>query len=137
MHVLASEIARLMMMFINNNFYIGERLKLEGGTENMGVCTKEREGMPAEFLRPLPALHAVSDCDVCLGILFKEPNPTGSRPRDLIGQCRQQKPRRRGRKGSDERSPWGQSVKVGGTSMKEVRREREREATSKCRKQQR
>ena len=24
-------------------YYIGERLKLEEGTENMGVCTKERK----------------------------------------------------------------------------------------------
>ena len=25
-------------------YYIGERLKLKEETENMGVCTKEREG---------------------------------------------------------------------------------------------
>ena len=29
-------------------YYIGERLKLEGETENRGVCTKEREGMTRE-----------------------------------------------------------------------------------------
>ena len=28
----------------------GERLKLEGETENMGVCTKERKGVTAEVL---------------------------------------------------------------------------------------
>ena len=33
----------MMMMFITV-YYIGERLKLEGETENMGVCTREREG---------------------------------------------------------------------------------------------
>ena len=59
MHVLASEIARLMMMFITNNYYIGERLKLEGGTENMGVCAKEREGMPAEFLMATPCTKSL------------------------------------------------------------------------------
>ena len=59
MHVLASEIARLMMMFIDNNYYIGERLKLEGGTENMVVCTKEREGMPAEFLMATPCTKSL------------------------------------------------------------------------------
>ena len=30
--------------------YICKRLKLEGGTENMGVCTKERKGGTAEVL---------------------------------------------------------------------------------------
>ena len=29
---------------------IGERRKLEGETENMGVCTKKRKGMTAEVL---------------------------------------------------------------------------------------
>ena len=31
-------------------YYIGERLKLEGETENMGVCTKERKSITAEVL---------------------------------------------------------------------------------------
>ena len=38
------------------------------------------------------------------GILFEEPNPTGSRPRDLIGLCELH---------------WEEEV--GGTSMEEVR----------------
>ena len=40
-------------------YYIGERLKLEGGTENMGVCAKEREGMPAEFLMATPCTKSL------------------------------------------------------------------------------
>ena len=31
-------------------YYTCWRLKLEGETENMGVCTKEREGVAAEIL---------------------------------------------------------------------------------------
>ena len=31
-------------------YYICERLKLEGETENMGVCTKERKGVTAAVL---------------------------------------------------------------------------------------
>ena len=31
-------------------YYIRWRLKLEGETENMGVCTKERKGVTAEVL---------------------------------------------------------------------------------------
>ena len=31
-------------------YYIDERLKLEGETENMGICTKERKGITAEVL---------------------------------------------------------------------------------------
>ena len=34
--------------------YICWRLKLEGETENMGVCTKEREGIAAEVLMATP-----------------------------------------------------------------------------------
>ena len=30
-------------------YYIRWRLKLEGETENMGVCTKERKGVTAEL----------------------------------------------------------------------------------------
>ena len=36
--------------------YIGERLKLEGKTENMGVCTKEQEGMTAGVLMATPCI---------------------------------------------------------------------------------
>ena len=32
------------------HYYICWRLKLEGETENMGVCTKERKGVSAEVL---------------------------------------------------------------------------------------
>ena len=39
-------VSPMMMMFIN----IRWRLKLEGETENMGVCTKERKGVTAEVL---------------------------------------------------------------------------------------
>ena len=35
-------------------YYIGERLKLEGETENRGVCTKEQEGMTARVLMATP-----------------------------------------------------------------------------------
>ena len=44
---------------MNFYYYISERLTLEGETENMGACTKERKGITAEVLRyswPLPAL---------------------------------------------------------------------------------
>ena len=34
----------------DDDVYIGERRKLEGETENMGVCTKKRKGMTAELL---------------------------------------------------------------------------------------
>ena len=35
-------------------YYIRWRLKLEGETENMGVCTKERKGLKAEVLMAIP-----------------------------------------------------------------------------------
>ena len=35
-------------------YYICQRLKLEGDTENMGVCTKERKGDTAEVLMATP-----------------------------------------------------------------------------------
>ena len=38
------------MMMINVYYYIGERLKLEGKTENMGVGTKKRGSMKAVVL---------------------------------------------------------------------------------------
>ena len=44
----------LMMMFIT----IRWRLKLEGETENMGVCTKERKG--AKERPPVPLPHSLS-----------------------------------------------------------------------------
>ena len=41
-----------MMMMIDDDvyYYIRWRLKLEGETENTGVCTKERKGVTAEVL---------------------------------------------------------------------------------------
>ena len=35
---------------------IGQRLKLEGKTENTGVCTKEQEGMTAGVLMATPCI---------------------------------------------------------------------------------
>ena len=41
--------------------YIGERLKLEGETENMGFCTKERKGimLTAEVLMATPCTKSL------------------------------------------------------------------------------
>ena len=39
--------------------YIGERLKLEGETENMGFCTKERKGVAAEILMATPCTKSL------------------------------------------------------------------------------
>ena len=36
-----------------------ETLKLEGGTENMGVCTKERKGVTAEVLMATPCTNSL------------------------------------------------------------------------------
>ena len=47
------------MMFLVCCILITIRWRLEsstGKTENMGVCTKERKGVTAEVLLPLPAL---------------------------------------------------------------------------------
>ena len=45
-------------------YYICWRLKLEGETENMGVCTKERKGVSAEVLkRPKRCRPLDSDSD--------------------------------------------------------------------------
>ena len=35
-------------------YYIRWRIKLEGETENIGVCTKERKGVSAEVLMATP-----------------------------------------------------------------------------------
>ena len=40
-------------------YYIRWRLKLEGETENMGVCTKERKGVPAEVLMATPCTNSL------------------------------------------------------------------------------
>ena len=43
-------------------YYIGERLKLEGETENRGVCTKEQEGMTAVVLMATPCTKSL-ECE--------------------------------------------------------------------------
>ena len=48
----------LMMTFIAISCHIGERLKLEGEMENMGVCTKERKGGTAEVLMATPCTNS-------------------------------------------------------------------------------
>ena len=40
-------------------YYIRWRLKLEGETENMGVCTKERKGVTAEVLMATPNTNSL------------------------------------------------------------------------------
>ena len=40
-------------------YYIGERLKVEGETENMGVCTRERKGVTAEVLMATPCTNSL------------------------------------------------------------------------------
>ena len=40
-------------------YYIRWRLKLEGETENMGVCTKERKGVAAEVLMATPCTKSL------------------------------------------------------------------------------
>ena len=40
-------------------YYIGERLKLEGETENMCVWTKERKGVAAEVLMATPCTNSL------------------------------------------------------------------------------
>ena len=40
-------------------YYVGERLKLEGETENMGVYTKERGGDTAEVLMATPCTNSL------------------------------------------------------------------------------
>ena len=49
----------LIMMFIAISCHIGERLKLEGETENMGVCTEERKGGTAEVLMATPCTNSL------------------------------------------------------------------------------
>ena len=40
-------------------YYIRWRLKLEGETENMGVCTKERKGVTATVLMATPCTNSL------------------------------------------------------------------------------
>ena len=40
-------------------YYICWRLKLEGETENMGVCTKEHKGVAAEVLMATPCTSSL------------------------------------------------------------------------------
>ena len=41
-------------------YYIRWRLKLEGETENMGVCTKGRKGVAAEVLMATPCTNSLA-----------------------------------------------------------------------------
>ena len=49
----------MMMMFIT--YYMRWRLKLEGETENMGVCTKERKGVTAAVLMATPCTNSLQE----------------------------------------------------------------------------
>ena len=40
-------------------YYLRWRLKLEGETENTGVCTKERKGITAEVLMATPCTNSL------------------------------------------------------------------------------
>ena len=40
-------------------YYICWRIKLEGETENIGVCTKERKGVSAEVLMATPCTNSL------------------------------------------------------------------------------
>ena len=40
-------------------YYIRWRLKLEGETKDMGVCTKERKGVAAEVLMATPCTNSL------------------------------------------------------------------------------
>ena len=42
-------------------YYIRWRLKLEGETENMGVCTKERKGVTAAVLMATPCTNSLRE----------------------------------------------------------------------------
>ena len=42
-------------------YYIRWRLKLEGETENMGVCTKERKGATAAVLMATPCTNSLRE----------------------------------------------------------------------------
>ena len=42
-------------------YYIRWRLKLEGETENKGVCTKERKGVTAEVLMATPCTNSLGE----------------------------------------------------------------------------
>ena len=41
------------------HYYMCWRLKLEGQTEKMGVCTKERKGVTAEVLMATPCTNSL------------------------------------------------------------------------------
>ena len=43
----------------NVDYYMRWRLKLEGETENMGVCTKERKGVTAPVLMATPCTNSL------------------------------------------------------------------------------
>ena len=43
-----------LMLWMDVYYYMRWRRKLEGETENMGVCTKERKGVTAAVLMATP-----------------------------------------------------------------------------------
>ena len=47
------------MMFIGSRYYTRWRLKLDGETENMCVCTKERKGVTAAVLMATPCTNSL------------------------------------------------------------------------------
>ena len=51
-------------------YYICQRLKLEGETENMGVCTKERKGDTAEVLMATPCNYTQNTATKLLLLMF-------------------------------------------------------------------
>ena len=55
-------------------YYIRWRLKLEGETENMGVCTKERKGVTAAVLMATLKQGVSQDIDTCLILMVSAIN---------------------------------------------------------------
>ena len=74
------------------------------------VCALSHERKKRSAGSQNPRKSRSAALELCHEILFEEPNHTRSHPRGLIGHDRQRKPRRRGRKGMNERSR-GQSVR--------------------------
>ena len=104
----------IMMMLIGSRYYTSEKPKLQRETENDddGCHSKGRrkderlyegvKGMTGVVLMATSWRIVTIErrrertlvCKKRTGIIFEEPNPTGSRQRDLVGLCKQQtKPR--------------------------------------------
>ena len=60
-------------------YYIRWRLELEGETENMGVCTKERKGITAEVLMATPCTNSLGiesgGAQALYCLLYTSPSP--------------------------------------------------------------